>query len=321
MTIAGFGFIPNFLKQQNPALAEGGGTNHVRRGYPPILNNNSPVGNFASAAKFEPNTANRRGSSYADFGAMYSPIPNQKIGMSEGLIRMGGDITGAANQGALAAMNAGTNTYGNIMDYNRARDMEAFQLEEARRADLAERMAAAAKAKAENAPDSDALDLTNSQIAKMERALYALNTQGLTGLIQGNFNAFIDAAVGNPEAASRLLLEELRVDDALRRISQTKGAISNKEMELFLKPAPSIRIDQESTWIEWIQPRLEALRQIQMRQSQGIMLPQGTGDNEAAATGRYGGRDWSLNFSKEQADSILQFLPKNDNNDIQQYGD
>ena len=41
------------------------------------------------------------------------------------------------------------------------------------------------------------------------------------------------------EAASRLLLEKLKVDDAMLRVAQTKGAISNKEMELFLAPAPT----------------------------------------------------------------------------------
>ena len=35
------------------------------------------------------------------------------------------------------------------------------------------------------------------------------------------------------------LLEKLKVDDAMLRVAQTKGAISNKEMELFLAPAPN----------------------------------------------------------------------------------
>ena len=42
------------------------------------------------------------------------------------------------------------------------------------------------------------------------------------------------------------------------RVAQTKGAISNKEMELFLAPAPST-LDDESVWIQWIGDRQRAL--------------------------------------------------------------
>ena len=55
------------------------------------------------------------------------------------------------------------------------------------------------------------------------------------------------------------------------RVAQTKGAISNKEMELFLAPAPSLA-DQESVWIEWIRSRQEALRQVRSRLSTGTSV-------------------------------------------------
>ena len=61
----------------------------------------------------------------------------------------------------------------------------------------------------------------------------------LTGFFDSTFGAAWDNIVGNPEAAARLLLKKLRVDDAMLRVAQTKGAISNKEMELFMSPCTS----------------------------------------------------------------------------------
>ena len=77
-----------------------------------------------------------------------------------------------------------------------------------------------------------------------------------------------DRATGNPDRARRLLLQKLRVDDALLRVAQTKGAISNKEMELFLAPAPST-LDDESVWIQWIGDRQRALTAIRQRLATG----------------------------------------------------
>ena len=45
------------------------------------------------------------------------------------------------------------------------------------------------------------------------------------------------------------------------RVAQTKGAISNKEMELFLAPAPKDTQD-EKVWIDWIKRRMEALQKV-----------------------------------------------------------
>ncbi len=277
--------------QEQIANNQNNGRMGFQRGYPhngyippqdigALSQNPSQAELIGNRAKFDINTGNARGSTFSE-------IPNMKIGLPESLIRMGGNVMGASQQGALAGINAGTNTYGDIMDYNRAREAEAFSLEEARRAELADRMAASAALKAENAPDTDTMDTVNSQVQKMEQALVALQRGGLTGFIDGTLIAALESQTTSPKTRSRLLLKELRVDDALRRISQTKGAISNKEMDLFLSPAPSLIWNQEGTWIDWIKPRLEALRAIQARQRQGVILRQGTGDNDAAATGRY----------------------------------
>jgi len=81
-------------------------------------------------------------------------------------------------------------------------------------------------------------------------------------------------AVGNEDQNARLLLQKLRVDDTLLRIAQTKGAISNKEMELFLAPSPSLN-DQESVWLEWIDQRMRAVQLIRQRLANGVTLPAG----------------------------------------------
>ena len=59
---------------------------------------------------------------------------------TEGFMRIGGDMMGAASQGALPALSAGFQRYGDIMDYNRQGKMAEYeqqmlrdQEEEARR--------------------------------------------------------------------------------------------------------------------------------------------------------------------------------------------
>ena len=84
-------------------------------------------------------TGNARGS---------SRIPSQKIGMHEAMMRMGGATMAASSQGALAGLGAMTDTYGQIQDYNRAREMEAFKIEDARRKAIADRQARAQAAAA-----------------------------------------------------------------------------------------------------------------------------------------------------------------------------
>jgi hypothetical protein len=104
----------------------------------------------------------------------------------------------------------------------------------------------------------------------MDRAMGFLTQEGasVTGLLDSTLFAAFDRATGNPDRARRLLLEKLRVDDALLRIAQTKGAISNKEMDLFLAPAPSM-YDDESTWVTWITDRQKALRAVRSRLATG----------------------------------------------------
>ena len=69
-----------------------------------------------------------------------------------------------------------------------------------------------------------------------------------------------------------MLLQKLKVDDTLLRIAQTKGAISNKEMDLFMSPAPSVGLDQENIWADWINERKDALQRIKARLTGGMQV-------------------------------------------------
>lgn len=117
----------------------------------------------------------------------------------------------------------------------------------------------------------ESLDITNNSIEDMEKANRLLDEGSVTGFIDGTLGAAVDKVRGNPKAAGRLLLEKLKVDDALLRVAKTKGAISDKEMKLFLSPAPTM-LDDEKTWKAWIAPRLESTKKIRDRLSKGSQV-------------------------------------------------
>ena len=57
---------------------------------------------------------------------------NQKIGLGEAMMRIGTSGLGqSATGGGLGVYNAMGQTYGNIMDYNRAREMDEYAIREA----------------------------------------------------------------------------------------------------------------------------------------------------------------------------------------------
>ena len=204
-------------------------------------------------------TGNARGSSRMPM------IPNQRIGMNEALMRIGTSGLGqSANSGALGVLNAMGNTYGQIQDYNRDREMEQYQaeedrrLEEQRRQDLLRKMNAPKK---EDEPEKT----DDTEIARLEGLLNDLrNDPNLTGPIAGGIGNKLDrSGFGDPKrAAKRLILSELQVNATLAYTAQTKGAITDREMALFQTPVPKLT-DDEQVWIDWLEPQLEILKQLQ----------------------------------------------------------
>ena len=219
----------------------------------PILSNTPPPSQgVLSNPMSTPSTGNRRDQTPMSFQP-------QTIDNNEMLIRMGLAGLGANSQGSMASLGAMGDMYGAIQDTNRS-GINSYNLA------MQEAQAKAADAKtktlAENQDKAGQLDQT---IFDMDRALTNLEGgMNLTGWLDSTIGAAWDSFKGNPEAAARLLLKKLKVDDALMRVAQTKGAISNNEMKLFLSPAPADTED-EKVWIKWIKDRRDAAVAIRHR--------------------------------------------------------
>lgn len=190
--------------------------------------------------------------------------PSNSMMVSEGemLMRMAGAGLGSLGRGSTAALSSALDKYGEIKDLNRVSALEL------------------AKAQAEAGVDDDTLaqiGQIDETMFDMNRALGYLNKYNLTGFFTQYLGTTKDklfgGKAGNTRQAARKLLEKLRVDDTLLRIAQTKGAISNKEMELFLAPSPDMG-DAEGVWIQWIQDRMQALNRVRNRMSTGQTVSQ-----------------------------------------------
>lgn len=192
-----------------------------------------------------------------DQSAMSFPSMIDKYDMA---IRIGGRGAAAASKGGLAALGAMTDEYGKIRDAENKSALDIYKA--ALKGD-----AKKAKTLQENQAQIGQIDQT---IFDMDRALANLEggNMSLTGWFDSTLGAAWDNIVGNPEAAARLLLQKLRVDDTLLRVAQTKGAISNKEMDLFMSPAPSDKAD-EKVWIQWIKDRRVAIQRVRDRLAGG----------------------------------------------------
>jgi len=239
---------------QAPILDQSQSSAGVLSGNPALTYNSTPASSSGLNGQV---SQNRR-----DMSALSMvPAPTQ-IGLNEMLIRMGAAGLGASAEGGLQALGAIGDTYGQIQDANRATGLAAYKAQMEALKD-----GTSAKQKQENMERVGQIDAT---LYDMDRALGYLERDGmnLTGFFDSTFGAAWDNIVGNPEASARLLLKKLRVDDTLLRVAQTKGAISNKEMDLFMSPAPSDTQD-EQVWIDWIKERQIALRDIRRRLATG----------------------------------------------------
>ncbi len=218
--------------------------------------------------------------------------PDMSIGMADALMSIGGAGLRGAQEGGLSSLGGMIQQKDVIDEVNRSAVLEDYnaqiaqqeaernaKFDQQKQADLQAYREASLKARQGTTSSTSAKQDADLQqgianydqaITKMEMALGDLRSgMSLTGLIDGTIGALWDRVRGNPEATSRLLLQELKVDSALIQISQTKGAISNKEMELFLSPTPDIKLDAESTWINWIERRLELAKTVRNRLANG----------------------------------------------------
>ncbi len=156
-------------------------------------------------------------------------------------------------------------------DYRTFNDAENRKLQRDKIDAAAKAAALKASAKGEGKKEL-ALMNTRNGIMDMKTALQGLKDGGVTGLIEGTFGAAWDRVAGNPEAQTRLLLHKLRVDDALTRVANTKGAISDAEMKLFLAPTPR-QTDDEAIWEQWIKDRLRVAEKVEYFNETGKIPP------------------------------------------------
>ena len=212
-----------------------------------------------------PKTSNARG----------SMMPQMLIDRNEALIRIGGAMYSGALKGD--GIGAATQEYGRIQDANREQARKMAEAEQKRKLQEAKLRAARSGGSGKlNKDDQELLTATGDAMFNYQQALNALrdsraaggNLTGLGGMAKSLFDNF----TGDEDAARRLILQRVKVDDALLRVAETKGAISNAEMQLFLAPAPKNWQD-ESVWEQWLLDRMEALQRVEQRLTQGSTVP------------------------------------------------
>jgi len=241
----------------------------------PQIDQSTPAAAPALAADSgPPSTQQSRG--VLTGNARGSALPDMKIGRNEALMRIGGAIMGGASEGGLAAMQAGTEAYGAIQDANRQADADVFAIEEARRQSIADRMAAASKGGSSASEGSpEAIGEVRSAIAKLQSAQDMFTQDTDSSLTGYNWEALASRltgrAIGNADEAKRLFLNEVRLDSVMKRVAETKGAISNAEMQLFASQAPTLD-KNDIVWKDWLDRQLILQKKILRRLQTGEMI-------------------------------------------------
>ena len=191
-------------------------------------------------------------------GNMTANARGSALGMiprGESLIRIGGAMYSGALQGD--GLGAATREYGSIQDANRAAEVAAAKQAEATR--LAELRARGTGSKAAGNKATEGAGDLRFGISKLQTALDMIRGSdgSLTGLNPSAlFDRFIGKTVGNEQEAQRLFLNEIGLDSIMKRVAETKGAISNAEMALFGRQVPQLG-SQEIVWERWLQRQLQ----------------------------------------------------------------
>jgi len=236
-------------------MVGGGNLNSFPQGQGVLTNNSQPISQSGILSQ-QQQGGNMRGST------RLPAVPRQKINMmGEGNMRMAGAGLGAlgANMTGNEAIAAAAQEYGVMKDYNRQAEADALALEEDRRLAMDERIA-------DNPPaTNEELQVASDGLEELNDMIAALEKGGLTGPLDGTVKAWLDESgisdkfIGDNQGANRAYwrqrLENYRVSEALKLVAQTKGAISEREMDLFLKPVPSTAMTTEETWLIHLRKR------------------------------------------------------------------
>jgi len=239
----------------------------------PQIDQSTPAAPALAAESGPPSTQQSRG--VLTGNARGSALPDMRIGRNEALMRIGGAIMGGASEGGLAAMQAGTEAYGAIQDANRQADADVFAIEEARRQSITDRMAASKGGSAASEGSPEAIGDVRSAIAKLQSAQDMFTQDTDSSLTGYNWKALASRltgrTIGNEDEAKRLFLNEVRLDSVMKRVAETKGAISNAEMQLFASQAPTLD-KNDIVWKDWLDRQLILQKKILRRLQTGEMI-------------------------------------------------
>ena len=209
----------------------------------------TPAGQRLAAAQEvtgdpEAQTGGRR-----DSTALAAAKQNSGMSFAEKMGRYGGAIMNAGSQGGMAQVGAMGTVTGEIKDIER--EQENLRLQEQQKVQQAQQK--------KSAEFDEIIGTYDSSIAEMDRLYADVFAAGdtLTGPYDGFMGKWIDNLRGNPEAYTRLAMDQFKVDEILKNVAKTKGAISDKEMETFERPMPSMMAD-EKVWLDWIYEKREA---------------------------------------------------------------
>lgn len=209
----------------------------------------TPAGQRLAAAQEvtgdpEAQTGGRR-----DSTALAAAKQNSGMSFAEKMGRYGGAIMNAGSQGGMAQVGAMGTVTGEIKDIER--EQENLRLQEQQKVQQAQQK--------KSAEFDEIIGTYDSSIAEMDRLYADVFAAGdeLTGPYDGFMGKWIDNLRGNPEAYTRLAMDQFKVDEILKNVAKTKGAISDKEMETFERPMPSMMAD-EKVWLDWIYEKRKA---------------------------------------------------------------
>lgn len=192
------------------------------------------------------------------------------MAFAEMMGRYGGNIMNAGSRGGMAQVGAMGTTTAQIADLEREIAQQEIDNNLATQQKLGGLSATERKANQEAYNEVQTTMTNNTQkIATFEGYIDALDRygDGVTGPIIDKLGGkYIDAMTPGGEGRTmlRLGLEEVAVDKALQKIAQTKGAISDREMKLFLKPTPKLWMD-EGVWKLYLQIEVETAKIINAR--------------------------------------------------------
>ena len=220
------------------------------------------------------NTGNARGSG----------VPDLSVGKGDMWIRMGSAMLANSQNGLASAMGAAGQAYSDVQDENKAYALKKYELEQAK----IEADRAFARA---NAGSVATLNGAMASIESIDQLIAGLQDFDLTGPMDGTVMAWLDRTglrdrfagddVGAKRAYLRNMLQAFRVDEALANTALTKGAISDKEMILFLSPIP-LNTDDEQVWINNLMEKRRIAAKIVVASGRSVPdAPQPGGRNSA----------------------------------------